>query len=324
MSNNKKQIRILLLIFIFIFISSYFFIEYFILSYTSVNNIRWWHLKKVLEKKYNITDSVVKKLFIGDSRINAGIDFNQVNDSWAFGLGGATTIENYFLLKKYLEVYTKPESIFISISPRLMSNLFAFWELAVKNDFFTFKEIKEIIEYSKSQNDTTFTTLSYLKYFTHQIHYISYYQDDIRSNLLFFGKQKNLYLIDFVMNNRGRRPHPGLLDGCSELNFETSMTFFKPNPVFEYYFIQILEVCKKNNIKTYFFSMPMNETSFKVLNKNFVDDYQNYIKEKQIQYPEFVFYDSLYFYPDKFFGDASHLNEKGMYKFTDYFLKTYN
>jgi len=323
MNKNKKQIKILLFIFLFILTSTFLFIEFFTLYYTNVNNARWWHLKKVLEKEYDISDSVVKKLFIGDSRINVGIDFCQVTNSWAFGLGGGTTIENYFLLKKYLENYPKPDTIYISISPRLMSNLFAFWDLAVKNDFFTFEEVKEIIEYSKLQNDTTFTTFSYFKYFTYQINYISYYQEDIRNNLLFFGKQKNLNLIDFIMKNRGKRPYPGLLDSCSELNFETTMNFFNPNPVFEYYFIKTLEICKEKNIKTYFFSMPMNETSFKKLNPNFIKDYQNYIRKKQIQYPEFVFSDSLYFYPDSFFGDASHLNEKGMYKFTDYFLKTY-
>ena len=69
--------------------------------------------------------------------------------------------------------------------------------------------------------------------------------------------------------------------------------------------------------------MPMNESSHKKLSDTMLFEYKNYITTLSKQYPQFDINDSLYFYEDKYFGDASHLNYKGEKIFTDYILTRY-
>lgn len=316
--SRRLFIRIFI-IFILICLTVYIYIQAFPLYYNKVNNTRWWLVNKTLEKKYDISDTTVNILFMGDSRINAGLDFRQIANSWSFGMGGSTPIENYYLLKKYLAVYPQPDTIYFSISPRLYTELYAFWSLAVRNDFFNYSELSEIVQNSRELNDTLFDNSDLLKYCLYKINYPLYYQSDIRDNLVVFARSKNLELIDFVMNNRGKRPHPNMKDSCSEMNYESTMKNFRTSAVIDLYFDKILDLCRSKNIKLIFLSMPMNKTSFEALTATFMRDFEQYMQLKQSKYPEFDFEYQLFSYPDAFFGDESHLNSKGTAKYTLFF-----
>jgi hypothetical protein len=289
--------------------------------YNNVNNTRWVVMRKTLTKQIDISDTTINILFVGDSRPNAGIDFTQIEHSWSFCAGGSSPIENYFFIKKYLSVYSKPETIFVSISPRFLTHIFAFWDLAVKNDFYSFEEFNSIIK--KYQNDTALGKFKKMRFLLYKMKFIAYYQEDLRNNLVFCGYSKNKILTEYILSHRGARPHPNLLDSCSSLNYETQMHNFIVPKIFDYYFQQIFKICADNNIKCIFFAMPMNRGSFEQLNNQMVKDYKLYLQSLAQKYPQAEISDSLYAYPDIFFGDESHLNRKGQKKFTDFFVEKY-
>ena len=324
----KKRINIqffirFFLIIIGVYATVAFYIQFFPLNYNNPNNTRLWLVNKTLEKKYDLSDSIVNNLFVGDSRLNAGLDYCKIENSWSFGIGGATPIEIYYLLNKYLAVYDKPETIFVSISPRFMTEIFAFWDLAVKNNFFSNKEFHEIVRNSEKYNDSI--KFKRTKFLLYNLNFPTFYQEDLRNNLIFFVKEQNQQLIEYIMNNRGRRPHPNLKNTCSELNYEAkNMTKYTPLPIFDLYFDKIFELCKKEKIMCIFISMPMNETSFDNLDFGFVADYHDYMTQKQMSFPQFLISDSLYSFSDSLFGDASHLNSAGTEIFTKNFNKIFN
>ncbi len=297
------------------------FVAYCPMYYNNVNNTRWLLTKQILEKKTDISDTTIKILFIGDSRPNAGIDFNQIEHSWSFCVGGASPIENYYVLKKYLSQYPKPETVFVSISPRFMSNIFAFWDLAVRNDFFTEDEKNEIIKNHKTCQDTTLGNNVAMRFFLYKIKFIKYYHEDLRKNLIFFGKGKNINLKAYILNNRGARPHPNLQDSCSALNFETKMHNFSMPCLLDMYFRKILSTCEQNNIKCIFFAMPLNKASLQQIDNHMIREYKNYLQKIASDYPKAEISDSLYAYDNKYFGDESHLNAKGKEIFTKNFKK---
>lgn len=316
---KHKNIRFsinLFLILIAVYLTTTLYIHFFPLNYNNPNNTRIWLVNKTLDKQYDLSDSSISVLFVGDSRLNAAIDYRLIKNSWSFGIGGATPIEIYYLTKKYIKSYQSPATIFVSISPRFMTEIFAFWDLAVRNDFFTNEEFQEISTYSKKYDDTI--KINIIKFILYRLNCPIFYQDDLRNNLIVFGKEENLQLIEYIMNNRGRRPHFNLKNTCSELNYEAkNMGNFTPLPIFDLYFDKILKLCQEEQIMCVFLAMPMNESSFNVLKTDFVKDYQKYMQQKQVAFPKFLISDSLYSYPDSLFGDASHLNSTGTKIFTN-------
>jgi len=307
------------LILISVYITVFLYIEFFPEYYNNVNNTRWQITKNTLNKNIDISDTTINILFIGDSRLNAGIDLSQIPNSWSFAMGGATPVEMYFVLEKYLQKYEKLDTIFLSISPRFLSEILAFWDYAVRNNFITTDNFIEI----QKHNNKNLGFCPKGKFLLYKLNFINFYQSDFFTNRIFLAKAKNEQMLKYVLNHNGQRLHQGLQDSCSEQNYETNFTNFAPPQLFDYYFNKIFETCQQKNIYISFETMPMNQASEKKLNKNFVADYQNYIQSYQKKYPEFKISDTLLYYNNSFFGDKSHLNSKGQKKYTEYWKSVF-
>jgi len=323
MNKNKKIFLKIILILFACYATTFVYIEYFKIYYNRELNNRWYYLNQILEKNIDLSDTSIKYLFLGESRLNAGIDYLQIPDSWSFAYGGSTTIEQYYILKKYLGKYPKPDTLFYSVSPRFLCEIFSFWDYAVRNNFFKFNDINEILKIKNQFNDTILGSCPKFNFLLYKLNYIGYYQVDIYQNKIFSGKKENLQFIEWMQNHRGQQFHPNLKDSCSELNYETNYKNFTPSLLLDHYFNQTFTLCKEKNIPVIFLFMPMNESSFNKLNKNFITEYQSYIRKYQQKYPQFEISDTLYYYNDNFFGDNSHLNYSGQQKFTNQLIEKY-
>jgi hypothetical protein len=322
LKKNKIFFKIIIILFI-CYSTTFVYIEFFKIYYNRESNNRWYYLNQILEKEINISDSSVKYIFLGESRLNAGIDFRQIPDCWSLAYGGTTPLEQFYILKKYLEKYQSPDTLFYSVSPRFLCEIFSFWDYTVHSDFFNFEEFNEILKINNQYEDTILGFCPMLNFFLYKSNYIGYYQADIYLNKVFFGKSENLKNINWMQRHKGQQYHPNLKENCSELNYETKYLYFKPSPLLDYYFNKIFSLCKEKKIKVIFLFIPMNESSYKKLNSIFTSDYQTYIQKYQSKYPEFDISDTLYSYSDNFFGDNSHLNFSGQQEFTNQIIKKY-
>ncbi len=298
-----------------VYLTVFIYIECFPEYYNNVNNTRWQITKNTLNKKIDISDTIINILFLGDSRLNAGINLSQIPNSWSFASGGSTPVEMYFVLEKYLKNHQKPDTIFLSISPRFLSEILAFWDYAIRNDFINTNDFIEIEKHNN--NNIGFCPKG--KFLLYKLNFISFYQSDFFTNRVFLAKAKNEQMLHYVLNHNGQRFHEGLKDSCSKPNYETNFTNFAPPQLFDYYFNKIFETCQHENIYISFETMPMNKASGKLMNRNFVVSYQKYIQNYQKKYLEFQISDTLLYYNNSFFGDKSHLNSKGQKKYTEYF-----
>ncbi|MEA2042999.1 MAG: hypothetical protein U9N85_10670 [Bacteroidota bacterium] len=290
--------------------------EYFPLNYNSPTPMRWHFIKTTLDEK-NIRPKI-SKLFLGESRLNAAVNFNKIPNSYSFASGGSTPIELFHIWKKYIRNFPVPDTVFLSVSPRFYTQTFAFWPYAVRSGLIDRENMTGIIsEYHKQPKDTVLGTLPAIKFAAYQLHWFGYYQQDIKKNYLFRAKQKNRNMIQDMKARRGGRFHPGLKDSCSALNFETNLKTFKPAPLLDSYFIKLLKSLKRNNCETIFLFLPMNKSSFQRLHPQFVNDYERYMQTVQNRFPKFTIAHKIYAYPDSLFGDASHLNSKGRIIYTD-------
>lgn len=293
------------------------------LFYNGHNNTRWYFIKESLQNKKSIPDADI--VFLGESRVNAGIDFIQISNSYSFAAGGSTSIEMYYVLNKYLQIHKNPEKVFISISPRFLCEIFGFYEYSVRNNFFSFSEMNEIVKsYKKNNHDKILGKFPVLKFLLYKADYLEYYQKDVLTNNVFGAYNKNKLLIEQMKKMNGARPHPGLKDSCSDLNYETKYKNFEPSPILDFYLNNIFNICKEKDIQVVFEFMPVNKSSYSKFNKKFVSEYQEYILKYKREYPDFLISDSVYFYEDNYFGDESHLNSKGKAKYTQYIKTKFN
>ncbi len=323
--NSNKVARRIILRIISILLPVYLiwwcFIEFFPMQYASQTAVRWYYLKERLEPA-NLPQT--DNLLLGDSRLNAGVKVCDLPQSYSFASGGSTSIEMYYVLKKYIDAGGKPKRVFISISPRFFTEKFIFWHYAARSGFINFSDISEIGSAARNfPNDSLFSFMPEAKYLLYRLNYPGYYQYDVRKIYTLDRHKRNMQLLDIMKNSCGNRPHTGLKDSCNELNYETRFKIFEPSQILNYYFIKILELCKENKFETIFLCCPMNESSFNALSNNFKNSYKAYFDNIQMQYPEFELSNTIYSYPDSLFGDASHLNEKGQAKYTEFLLKTY-
>lgn len=292
------------------------YIEYAPLYYNEANNTRWYYIKQQLENPDAAADASL--LFLGESRVNAGIDFTRFNNVRSFASGGASSIEMYYVLEKYLKHHPPPDTVFLSVSPRFLCEIFAFYPYAIRNDFFSGEDISEIRKIAaKLKADSVPDDFLSLSYLLRKIHYPQYYQSDVRKNYGFAAYKKNKAMIADMNRRKGGRHHPGLKDSCGQLNYETRYTDFQPAPVLDYYLKKTAELCRSKNIFLVFEAMPVNRASYQKLNSEFLSKYQKYMQDFAQAFPEHQISDSLYAYPNRFFGDPSHLNEKGKAKFTN-------
>jgi len=319
----KNIIKKALLLVLPIYLLWFLYIEFMPMYYNSANNTRWYFIKKSLEKEYVIPQS--KILFLGESRVNAGLDFTKIPNSYSFASGGATPLEMFYILGKYLEEYQKPDTVYLSISPRFLSETFAFHPYVLRNNLLTYSNMSEICKNLKStENDTTLGSFTRLKFFLNKLNYLEYYQTDVLKSHVLGSYDENVELINEMIDMKGGRVHPNLKDSCSLLNYETKYKHFVPSPLLTNYFNKILILCKEEDIVLNFFFMPMNESSYNNLKPAFVKEYKSFIKTYKKHYPKFNISDSVYSYSDNYFGDASHLNLKGKELFTKQFLKEYS
>jgi hypothetical protein len=324
MSNNKGTIKKLvfkaLLLFIPLYTLWFLYIQYMPLYYSRPNGVHWYFIRNSLEKKYTVPESSV--IFLGESRVNTGIDFAKIKGAYSFASGGATTIEIYYILKKYTEHYGSPDSVFLSVSPRFLSETYAFFPYAVAFKLIDRKDFNEIMSYAQ-KGDTILAKHPRLKFGLYRFNYFEYYQSDVFYSYVFNSYSKNQKLIKEMMRNKGASPHPGLKDSSSDLNYETKYKSFQPAPLIDVYFNKLLKMCKDSGIYLIFDFMPFNESSLNACNPLFIKEYKTYIQGMERSYPEFSISDTVYSYPDTCFGDESHLNTIGKEKFTNYLLSKY-
>ena len=311
--------KIALLIFP-LYIVWFLYVKYLPIFFNEANNSHWVSIKQTSENQVKIPYPEI--LFLGESRVNAGVDFTQISNCYSYAAGGSTPIEMYYVLKKYLKTHAKPKKIFVSISPRFLSEIFAFFPNAVQNDFFTFSEIEEIARVkSRFEQDTLFGKYFWGRCLLYQLKYPGFYQPEVSRSYGFTAYSDNKKMNLRIAELHGGRDHPGLKATSSALNYETKYQNFKPSPILDFYLNLIFRTCRMKKIDLIFDFMPVNESSYRNLKSEFVQNYRSYISKYAGRYPEFQISDTVYFYPDSLFGDESHLNFKGKEKFTKY-LKT--
>lgn len=229
-------------------------------------------------------------------------------------VGGGTSIEMYYLLKEYLGSHEAPENVVIMFTPFHYTHIDNYDTRTMYFKTLSVKDARELYMVAKyCEADKVYNPNVFWDELACRCGLPTKYLPAITASHLFgrYSDNTNRYNNIVSMNGYGTF---GTADGCDGLSYECAYTGLDFDNNFELlsaYFKLIMQICEENNISVLVVQEAMNETSFNALDENYYNEYSLYLEVFKQLYPNALIETQLRCYPNEYFGDVSHLNEKG-------------
>ncbi len=293
-------------------------------AYMDAEYPSWVYTKAIVSKKQPVltgaADEADMILILGDSRAMADLIPRELGGSAQnLALGGATTIEMYYVLSDYLSNHDAPSTAVILFAPFHYSYMDNFWQRTVYFNYLSIPQMLEVFANAKTVSSETVLQEHYwIDSLSYRFRLPNKYLPALINSRLYgrFDENSASYQNLCAENGHGLF---GTADGSSDLNYEVNYTEMKTSgdaALIALYFDKLLALCAEYNICAIVEQPPMNEASFEKLQESYLNEYSIYIEERQTKYPSFSINSTITCYENVFFGDASHLNEKGALSFT--------
>ena len=292
----------------------------------------WKYVKDVQKGRISPVDKDRATLILGDSRAMADIVTNDLGDDYVnLGMGGATSIEMYYTLRDYIRNNGAPGRVFIMFAPfhySYMDNYKTrtgyFHHLSLYDTLTVYSKGLGHEGYDDSKEDAlSETDLSYI--ISSYLRLPNVYLPALINSRGFNRMEVNREIYDEQVRERGHALY-GTMDGCDYPNYEASYTTMergREHRMITRYFALLLKLCEDNDIETYVLQAPMNEASYTLLDAGYVSEYTSYMEQFKNDNPGMTFELSIPCYDNAYFGDSSHLNEKGAAVYTRELMDRY-
>ena len=306
------------IIFVFLLTSLlYAAYSYFVLNhkmyYMDAEYPMWLEVKQIVNTK---TDIKFDLIVLGDSRAKAGFIPNQLPiKSFNLSLGGATPIEGYYTLKKYLANNPAPEKLVLSYTAIHLGHKTYYWSRTAPFGFLDDDEYKEIETLADKFKEEPIMKAekSYMDF-----KFPKAYGNSFKNGII--GRRWQQNKIVFLECELAHGHHYfGTSQVSNGLNNESKRKKFINSELHDYYLKRLLKLASMHNIKLYFYIMPYNESSFKHTTKQYITDYANDIKNLSLKY-NIKMCDKPFYMSNDNFGDPSHLY-KGAKKSTSFIFE---
>lgn len=276
------------------------------------------------QKDASMGNASYNTLILGDSTAKAGLIPDMLSDEVInLSMGGSTPIEIYYTLERYLKHHDAPESALIMFTPYHYSFLDTFWQRTMYFNYLSMDETFEVLQNANRVSEQAILTDSYLlDSISYRLRLPNKYLPAMYNSGFIGRRNTNQEIYDAIAANRGQF-YFGTADGCSDYNYESNYTALNLSPMVDLYMRKLLDLCAENDIRVVLEQAPMNTASYTRLDPVYVEEYTAYMNLLAADYPDIIIDTVIAHYEDAFFGDASHLNEKGATRFTQEILSEY-
>ncbi|MCJ8344687.1 hypothetical protein MJH12_04040 [bacterium] len=254
-----------------------------------------WILYQDVSQKIHSKHQNIDRLIIGDSRIKAiyKCKKNELNLS----LPNQTAIESYFILKGYLKSNQKPKSILLSFAPYHLIRNLSFYDRMISFEFLLKHQLDQVNAQAHKLQDDHLDPYHYYK----SKYLPNMYLHKIKRAYQYKQWIKNQEAKDYIKRYQGFYPF-GKSSGNSERNDETTIQKIPYSKTIEHYLQKLVTLAKEHHIRIDYYTAPINISSCQVLSKEFFKKHHQYLQKF-----EFHRLNSLECWPDRLFGDPSHL-----------------
>lgn len=259
-------------------------------------------------------------VILGDSRAKAGFVPELLGENtYNLALGGATPIEGYYSLKEYLANHEKPKTVILAYAPMHYMDVDTLWTRTVYFHNIKNKDFMEILNTAKAYEKTDKILIDNYKveYLMYKCYMPNKYATALKNSGFLFRHKKTVAKYEDMIINKGHTFY-GTEEYSSGVNWEAHEMDFVASDIIDLYLRKMIEMCRENGIQVMIEQLPMNETSYGILQPDFKTHYKEYMMGLAVAYPDVRVAIKPYCYNNEYFGDADHLNEKGCRVFSQY------
>lgn len=264
-------------------------------------------------------------LILGDSRTKAGFKPQLLWDgTYNIALGGGTPIEGYYSLKEYLQHHKAPETVVMAYAPMHYMDVDTLWTRSVYFHTLSEKDFRDLTKRALEFEDTKNILIEDYKteYLMYKYYMPNKYATALKKSAFVGRHEKTSKKYDLMVEFNGYSTY-GTAEQSGDINGEAKVSDFAPSDILTWYLEETFALCREHNIRVVLEQTPMNETSYGILTSEFKEHYRGYMQELVQKYPDAEIYPDFYCYPNDCFGDADHLNSRGVETFDAFLMGKY-
>lgn len=256
-------------------------------------------------------------LILGDSRAKAAFDPNYLSQDegrvYNLALGGTTAIEGYYTLKNYLNYHEKPKTVVLCYAPMHMMDVDTLWTRGIYFHTFGKEEFEDLVCQAQNFNNTEKILIDHyrMEFLMHQLYLPNKYVTALKKSA-FVGRhsattQKYTDMVEFSGHT-----FYGTAEYSDGINGEAKVSDFASSDIIAWYLQQMIELCNSRQIEVVIEQAPVNETSYGIITPEFKEHYRDFMNGLARTNVSTAIYTDFYCYPNDCFGDADHLNVRGV------------
>lgn len=295
------------------------FISFAPMCYMDEEYPSWRYLKEVSTGK--VGQEYYETVILGDSVAKSSIIPEKLSGEGCINLavGGATAIDMYYAFSEYLEHHEAPKNVVILFGP------FHYWRIdnyKTRTAYFKSLSVKDALELYETAKEFESGTVCFDGYRTYELScrlgLPTVYLPAINAAKIVGRYDTNKDLYEKLKSRNGYSMF-GEKEYCDDLSYEAAyqeIEYTGDNAMLLTYLGRLISLAEQNGCRVNCLQPALNEATYDKMNERYLEQYYS-ITEKLPGFGEnIICEEKLRRYPNEFFGDASHLNEKGAIKFT--------
>ena len=258
-------------------------------------------------------DKTYDVVILGDSTANAAYMPEILSGSTInISLGGATPVENYYILKEWLENNNPPKTVYLSFMDNHFNYDYCFWTRTMYTHRFPAEVNWEIINNAKKFDERSIINGDYMiSMLEYETYLPTRYITSMIRGKFFFRLKSNYTTIKNCYIFGGRYIAIGNHEWDTPKESEPGSFYVKP--LFDYYFQELIRLCEANGSKVRIIRLPLPKTTR--YNNDYWTEYNKYFNSLECEYNNVCYY-LFSDYEINDFADSQHMNSHGALRFS--------
>lgn len=266
-------------------------------------------------------------IVIGDSRAKAAFDpalLSTKNSVYNLALGGTTPIEGYYSLEKYLTCHEKPQTVVLSYAPMHLMDVDTLWTRCIYFHTFDASSFRDLTMHAQDFSKTEKILIDHyaFEYLMYQCYMPNKYATALKKSAFVLRHKTTTKKYTAMEEFKGHTFY-GTADYSDGIDGEAKVEDFVESDIIAWYLQRTIDLCHDNGIKVIVEQAPVNETSYRIITPDFKEHFRSYMNQLAAKNPQDAIYTDFYRYPNESFGDADHLNAKGVQQFCEQMKEKY-
>ncbi len=308
------------------------FLAWFMLAFTVALGLIWIYVATVpmafLSRDYPLW--IAKRTMLDECRLGSVAVFGDSRALAAtvpsampmpvsnFALSGTSPIETFFAVRHALRCPVPPKLVVIAHGALKFSADSDYWHFSARTGFLDFSDMRAVDADAARLGDNEIRALAQsdhlplaLREALFAMRFPAFYFDSLTNSFGAARWQHNDSAMHAALLSSGHALF-GNAPGSSEVAADGFATAYTVSPLVDLYFSRTLALLAQRGVPVIVLSIPVNHATYVRMHAQVRQAFAAYLRRKAEQFPNLrVVGPAIPCWPDRFFGDAWHLNADG-------------